>query len=125
MSSHGVDMPLLLRKTLRPRESPRASEPGNWLDLEIASLRQEIDQDEETGTDAPEHGVASSVRRRIERLRARRPSAVRGAADRAWRILRGAAGFTRAQGASIVFYALAVALGILTGWFAAFLANHY
>jgi hypothetical protein len=123
MASHGGDMPLLLRKTLGPRESPRASEVGTWLDLEIASLRRELDLEEESRTDAPEHGVVSSVRRRVERLRARRPAAIRGAADTAWsRIMRRAARFTRAQGASLVFYGLAIALAVLVGWLA---ANHY
>jgi hypothetical protein len=123
VANHDSDMPLLRRKTLRSRESPRASEVDNWLDLEIASLRREIDQERESQTDASEHGFASSVRRRVERLRARRPSTGRGAADTPWRITRGAVRLTRTRGVSIVFYALAVATGILIGWLVGSLAD--
>jgi hypothetical protein len=121
-----TDMPLLLKRKARPQESPRASEVGDWLDVKIASLRREIDQEGESRADAPERAVARRVRRLIERPRARRPAAHRGGAGTAWsRIMRGAARFTRAHVDSIVFYGLAVALALLVGWFTVFLANHY
>jgi hypothetical protein len=47
----------------------------------------------------------------------------RGAGRAAARMLRGAARSTRARGASMAWYGLAIALGLLVGWIAVFLAS--
>jgi hypothetical protein len=128
-------MRLLPQRKVRPQETPRASEVGDWLDRKIAALRREVEQ---PGESATQHS-ARGARRRAGKIRVGRRADRGGKGSaappmlqqvarmprQAARVVRQAARSTRARGASITFYGFAIALGVLVGWIVVVITSRY
>jgi hypothetical protein len=118
-------MRLLTRTKVHPQEAPRASEVDDWLDRKIASLLREVESGK-SSTGRSKRGSAARTGRRAGKMRAGRPlnraGAKRAAASQ---MLMDAVPSIRGRGASIVPYAVAIALGVLVGWIAVVLVSHY
>jgi hypothetical protein len=120
-----IDMRLLPRRKVRPQESLRASEVGDWLDRKIAALLREVDQSGETPIRHSKRESAPRASRRAGEIRAGRWDHRRGGGRAASRMLRGAAQSTRARGAPIAWCGLAIALSLLVGWLVVVLGSRY
>jgi hypothetical protein len=99
------------------QQSVRRSEGGDWIDREIESLRQLVENGAGSPTAADDGAGASHLRRRFrDATRARRSSPLRLPREvlhvRMWRALRD-------RRLDIAFYGIAIAMAILVGWLVA------
>jgi hypothetical protein len=115
-------MRLLLTRIIPPQQSPRASEGDDWLDQEIASLRDLIAGEEASRPDPSLPVDASSWRGGSHGSRTRslgRRMQRRGLAHGLSRARR----YARRRGSDVFFYGFVLGLALILGWLAAVLGN--